>query len=82
VSTIIKEIEVAKRLRGIKGSEAIKAFERAGGIRRRGKGGHVNIKMPNGQLITIPMRGELKIGLIKAAIKKAELSEEEFLNLL
>jgi len=71
-----------KQLRGIKGQEAIKAFERAGGTVRKGKGNHVNIKMPNGQLITIPATGEIKIGLLKAAIRKAGLTEEEFTNLL
>lgn len=65
-------------LYGIKGNEAVKAFVRAGGKPRGGKGDHVNIKMPNGQLITIPVPRELKIGLLKAAIKKAGLTEEEF----
>jgi predicted RNA binding protein YcfA (HicA-like mRNA interferase family) len=55
---------------------------KAGGIRRAGKGDHVNIKMPNGQLITIPSHRELKIGLLKTAVRKAGLTEEEFLNLL
>ncbi|GEM_PF-192094 len=58
------------RLRGIKGKEAIKAFVKAGGVERNGKGDHVNVKMPNGQIITIPSSKELKIGLLKAAIKK------------
>ena len=70
------------RLRGIKGKEAIKAFVKAGGFERKGKGDHVNIKMPNGQIITIPSSKELKIGLLKAAIKKAGLTEEEFSMLL
>ncbi|AEB67205.1 conserved hypothetical protein [Methanothrix soehngenii GP6] len=35
-------------LRSVSGKEAIKAFIKAGGIVRRGKGDHVNIKMPNG----------------------------------
>ena len=70
------------RLRGIKGKEAIKAFVKAGGIERKGKGDHVNIKMPNGQIITIPSSKELKTGLLKAAIKKAGLTEEEFSMLL
>jgi len=73
---------MVRRLRGIKGTEAIKAFVAAGGIKRKGKGDHVNIKMPNGQIITIPALKELKIGLLKAAIKKAGLTEKEFLNLL
>ncbi len=46
------------------------------------KGDHVNIKMPNGQIITIPNSKEIKIGLLKAAIRKAGLTEEEFMQLL
>jgi len=61
----------------VKGKEAVRVFIKAGGTVRTGKGDHVNIKMPNGQLITIPVSGELKIGLLKAAIKKAGLNEEE-----
>lgn len=71
-----------KRLRSIRGREAIRAFEKAGGIVRKGKGSHVNIKMPNGQLITIPTTRELKIGLLKASIRKAGLTEKEFIDLL
>jgi predicted RNA binding protein YcfA (HicA-like mRNA interferase family) len=69
-------------LRSVSGKEAIKAFIKAGGIVRRGKGDHVNIKMPNGQLITIPVSGSLKIGLLKSAIRKAGLDDEEFMILL
>jgi predicted RNA binding protein YcfA (HicA-like mRNA interferase family) len=68
--------------RNIKGKDAIRAFVRAGGRVRHGKGDHVNIKMPGGVLITIPVSGEVKIGLLKAAIKRAGLSEEEFEKLL
>ena len=71
-----------RQLRGIKGEEAVKAFVKAGGVERKGKGDHVNIKMPNGQLVTIPVRGEVKIGLLKAAIRKAGLTEEDFSDLL
>src|SRR4030042_505556 len=38
---------MSRELRGIKGKDAIKAFLRAGGIERPGKGDHINIKMPN-----------------------------------
>ena len=69
-------------LRGIKGKDAIKAFVKAGGSQRSGKGDHINIKMPNGQIITIPVSKELKIGLLKTAVKKAGLTEEEFMRLL
>ena len=50
------------QLRGIKGKDAIKAFIKAGGIlRKKGKGDHKNIKMPDGMIITIPDEKELKI---------------------
>jgi predicted RNA binding protein YcfA (HicA-like mRNA interferase family) len=71
-----------RQLRGIRGDEAVRAFVRAGGIQRKGKGDHVNIKMPNGQLITIPGQAELKVGLLKAAIRKSGLTDEEFVALL
>ena len=73
---------MSRELRGIKGKDAIKAFLRAGGIEKPGKGDHVNIKMSNGMIITIPGKGELKIGLLKSAIHKAGLTEEQFFDLL
>ena len=69
-------------LHNIRGKDAVRAFANAGGKVRQGKGDHVNLKMPNGQLITIPVSGEVKIGLLKAAIRKAGLTEEEFGKLL
>ena len=68
--------------RGLKAEEAIRAFEKAGGERRPGKGSHVNIKMPNGLLITIPAHGEIKAGLLRSAIRKAGLSPQAFLRLV
>jgi len=59
-----------RRLRGIKGREAVRAFVRAGGIRRSGKGDHINIKMPNGSLITMLGRAELKVGLLRRPLKE------------
>ena len=71
-----------RQLRGVGNEEAVRAFVKSGGVRRAGKGDHVNLKMPNGQLVTIPLHRELKIGLLKAAIRKAGLTEEVFLDLL
>jgi predicted RNA binding protein YcfA (HicA-like mRNA interferase family) len=70
-------------LRGIRPRDAIKAFERAGGVRRGGKGDHINIKMPNGQLVTLVLEtSPIGIGLLKAMIRKAGLTDEEFVQLL
>lgn len=71
-------------LRNIRPRDAIAALERAGGILRKGgKGDHVNIKMPNGQIITFSGRREpIKVGLLKAMLLKARLTEEEFQRFL
>ena len=70
-------------LRNVRPREAIAAFERAGGIVRRGKGDHVNIKMPNGQIVTFSgTREPIKIGLLRAMLRKAGLSESDFVRLL
>jgi len=69
--------------RDVRASEAIDAFVKAGGIARFGKGSHVNIKMSNGMVITISGHREpVKVGILKAMIKRAGLSESEFLELL
>lgn len=73
---------MTKWLRGIKGKDAKKVFVKFGGVEKKGKGDHLNIKMPNGMIITIPGNEELKIGLLKNAIKKAGLTEREFLKSL
>jgi len=73
---------LTRLLRGVSGQDAIKVFIKVGGILRGGKGDHVNIKMPDGQLITIPDVKELKIGLLKGCIKKAGLTPEEFNRIL
>jgi len=62
---------------------AIAAFERAGGVRKPGKGDHINLKMPNGQLVTlVNAREPIKVGLLKAMIRKSGMTEQEFAGLL
>jgi predicted RNA binding protein YcfA (HicA-like mRNA interferase family) len=70
------------QLRGIRASDAIKALEKRGGIRKSGKGDHVNIKMPNGRIITLRGKGEVKVGRLRDAVREAGLTVEEFLKLL
>ena len=55
---------MTRKLRGVKGKDAVKAFLKAGGELRPGKGDHINIKMPNGMIVTIPGTGELRVGLL------------------
>ena len=68
---------------GIKPDDAIRAFEKAGGVKQKRHGGsHVIIKMPNGQRLSIPDHGNVKAGLLQAAIRKAGLTIDEFLSFL
>ncbi len=48
---------------------------------RAGKGSHVNIQMPNGHSVTlVRSRTDVKIGLLKDMLKRAGISQEEFLR--
>ncbi len=70
-------------LRGVRPADAVAAMERAGGVVRQGKGAHVNVKMPNGQIVTFSMhRGPVKVGLLRAMIRRAGLTEAEFARFL
>lgn len=71
-------------LRDVRPRELMTVLERAGGVvRKGGKGDHINVKMPNGQIVTLPgRRGTIKIGLLKALLRKAGLSEAELIRLL
>ena len=73
---------MTRELRGIKAADAIRAFERAGGQRRAGKGDHINLKMPNGRIITLRAVGEVKLGRLKDAIREAGLTVDGFAELL
>jgi len=68
-------------LRNVRQQQAARAFVRAGGRQRAGKGSHQLVTMPNGRHLSIPA-GVLKVGLLKHLIKMADISEEEFLRLL
>jgi predicted RNA binding protein YcfA (HicA-like mRNA interferase family) len=72
-------------LHNLKPLQVIKAFERAGWINKGRKGKHVKLIKPgNVFILSIPVhKGKtIKVGLLNDQIKKAGLTEEEFLKLL
>ena len=71
-----------RTLRDLKTNDAIRALERAGGERRTGRGDHVNLKMPNGRIITLRTTGDVKIGRLKDALREAGMTPDEFSVLL
>lgn len=57
--------------------------QRTRGFVRRGKGDYINVKVPNGQIVTSSgQREPIKIGLLKAMLRKVGLTEAEFLRLI
>jgi predicted RNA binding protein YcfA (HicA-like mRNA interferase family) len=70
------------RLAGIPGRKAVKAFERAGFRAGRPEGSHVTLKKPGYPVIVIPLHSEVSPFLLRAQIKRAGLTEEQFLDLL
>jgi len=72
-------------LHNLKPEKVIRAFERAGWINRGQKGSHTKLTKPgNPNILSIPVhKGKpIKIGLLKDQIKKAGLTEKDFLELI
>jgi predicted RNA binding protein YcfA (HicA-like mRNA interferase family) len=67
----------------ISGRECINALKKAGFLFKRQKGSHIVLRrdIPFGQVV-VPDHKELDRGTLRAIIKQAGLSVDEFLNLL
>ena len=70
------------RLAGISGRKAVRAFERVGFVAGRPEGSHVTLKKPGLPILVIPLHRELSPFLLRAQIKRAGLTEQQFLELL
>jgi predicted RNA binding protein YcfA (HicA-like mRNA interferase family) len=71
------------RLANISGKEAVKAFEKAGWGVAGQVGSHVVMIKPGVRAnLSIPQHKELSVGTLRALIRHAGLSVDEFLNLL
>jgi predicted RNA binding protein YcfA (HicA-like mRNA interferase family) len=67
----------------VSGSDAIRAFERAGWKRARQKGSHVSlIKSGVNINMSVPLHDELDRGTLRKLIRLAGLSVDEFIALL
>ena len=70
-------------LANISGKEAVKVFLRAGWVREGQTGSHVMLtKEGQWATLSIPQHRELKPGTLRAIIRAAELTVEEFIELL
>jgi predicted RNA binding protein YcfA (HicA-like mRNA interferase family) len=71
------------RLANISGREAAQAFERAGWQRLGQVGSHLVLIKPGVRVnLSVPQHKELSVGTLRALIRSAGLSVDEFLELL
>lgn len=71
------------KLANISGGEAAKAFQKAGWQVRGQVGSHLVLTKPGVRVnLTVPQHTELAPGTLRALIRTAGLSVDEFLNLL
>jgi len=71
------------KLANISGKEAAKAFEKAGWISLGQVGSHLVMVKPGIRVnLSIPQHKELAVGTLRALIRHAGLTVEEFLELL
>lgn len=71
------------RLGNISGKEAVKAFQKAGWQQIGQVGSHLVMVRPGSRVnLSIPQHKELSVGTLRALIRNAGLTVEQFLELL
>lgn len=69
------------RLGNISGKEAVKAFEKAGWLARGQAGSHLVLTKQSVRAnLTVPLHSELSVGTLRALIRVAGLTVDEFLG--
>ncbi len=66
----------------ISGREAVKVFQKIGFVFHHQRGSHMILHHPNGRHLSIPDHKELDRGTLRALIRGAGITVEEFIRLL
>ncbi len=64
------------------GREIVKILEKIGYCRIRQSGSHIRLACPNRKPVTVPDYKRVSRGLLRKIIRDAELSREEFIDLI
>jgi predicted RNA binding protein YcfA (HicA-like mRNA interferase family) len=70
------------RLPACSASDAISAFQKLGYQVDHQTGSHIILRLASGRRLTVPNHRELAKGTLRALIREAGLSKEEFVKLL
>lgn len=68
------------RLANISGKSAVKAFTKFGYVHAHTSGDHAVLQKENAPTLSIPLHKEVAPFLLKAQIKRAGISEKDFLK--
>ena len=60
----------------------MRAFERAGFVASKPEGSHVTLRKPGYPILVIPLHRQLAPFLLRTQVKRAGLTEQEFLEML
>ncbi len=66
----------------VSGDQCISALERIGYRVARTKGSHARMRCPGRRPVTVPKHHELDRGTLRAILRTADISVEEFIKLL
>ncbi|MBI5701634.1 type II toxin-antitoxin system HicA family toxin [Candidatus Saganbacteria bacterium] len=73
------------KLPSLKGKEVVRALKKAGFVERRTTGSHCILKNPSSnKIVPVPIHGskDIKRGTLFSIIKQADMTIEEFIDLL
>ena len=70
------------RLPVCSGQDAIRVFQKLGYEVDHQTGSHIILRHPQTRRLTVPNHRELAKGILRALIREAGLTKEEFINLL
>ena len=74
---------MSKLPRGLSGADCVKALEKAGYWVQRQTGSHIHMKGEKPKKrVTVPNHKQLKPGTLRSIIRQANMSVEEFMELL
>jgi predicted RNA binding protein YcfA (HicA-like mRNA interferase family) len=68
----------------VRGSELVKALQRAGFLVVRQRGSHIRLRHPDGRTVTVPAHAGQTVGrgLLRKILRDAEMEVEDLLRLL
>ena len=66
----------------ISGAQCVAALQKLGYRITRQKGSHVRLACPGRTPVTVPMHSELDRGTLRSILRTAEITVEQFLDLL